>query len=290
MNNNSRGILIFAHNNKKLDYIKIAYINAKLISKNLKVPVSLATDQNSLDSINYDIDSVFDNVFIIDQEDLNKKNIRNYRDTMFKSSKLQFYNISRYMAYKLSPYDETILLDGDYFIMSDSLNACWGSKHDLMINSESIEINSERKTIPRYISDLSIKMYWATVVYFKKSNEAEQLFSFIEHIAKNQKFYQERYLLPGSIFRNDFAFSIAIHMMNGYTERTNLIKNLPIPFLMKTFDNDDIYKVNGPNSITFYMDELEKGGNYILATVKDMDVHVMNKWAIFRHEKELLDL
>ena len=233
------------------------------------------------DTYQFPISTVEDN-----EDDFYKKNIRRYRDTSLNSVRLQFHNIDRYLAYKLSPYDETILLDSDYLIMSDSLNQCWNSKHDIMINSESIEINTARKTLPRYISEFSIKMYWATVVYFKKSTEAEQLFSFIEHISKNYKFYEEAYLLPKGTFRNDFAFSIAIHMLNGFKENDTFVKELPIPFLFKTYDNDDIYKVNGLNDITFYVDQLEKGGNYILTRVKDIDLHVMNKYSINRHMEE----
>jgi hypothetical protein len=39
-----KGALIFAHNSRDIDYALMAIISGGLVKKNLKVPVSLATD------------------------------------------------------------------------------------------------------------------------------------------------------------------------------------------------------------------------------------------------------
>ena len=46
---NSRGILMFAHNNEEIDYFRLAVANAKLIQKNLKINnITVVTDPHSL--------------------------------------------------------------------------------------------------------------------------------------------------------------------------------------------------------------------------------------------------
>ena len=45
----SRGILMFAHNNEEIDYIKLAVVNALLIQKNLGIKdITVVTDPFSL--------------------------------------------------------------------------------------------------------------------------------------------------------------------------------------------------------------------------------------------------
>ena len=47
----SNGILIFAHNNQKIDYVKIACLNALMIQKNMHITnITLITDKESLTS------------------------------------------------------------------------------------------------------------------------------------------------------------------------------------------------------------------------------------------------
>ena len=49
---NSRGIMMFAHNNVEIDYIALAYVNALLIQKNLGLTneqITVVTDSHSLD-------------------------------------------------------------------------------------------------------------------------------------------------------------------------------------------------------------------------------------------------
>jgi hypothetical protein len=91
------------------------------------------------------------------------------------------------------------------------------------------------------------------------------------------------------MFRNDWAFSVAVHEMNGRQDRT-LIPRLPIPSLLKTFDSDDIAKINSINDITFLVQKPNKKDQYLLTRIKDVDVHVMNKFAISRVANELLEL
>ena len=52
----SNGILIFAHNNQKIDYVKIACLSALMIQKNMHTTkITLVTDNESLASTTEDI-------------------------------------------------------------------------------------------------------------------------------------------------------------------------------------------------------------------------------------------
>ena len=44
------------------------------------------------------------------------------------------------------PYDETILVDVDYLILSDTLNYCWGHNNELMMNWKYPRYRMKEKT------------------------------------------------------------------------------------------------------------------------------------------------
>ena len=58
----SSGVLLFAHNNREIDYGKIALANAMLVKKNLDVPVSIVTDDGTIDWLRktHEPEKVFD--------------------------------------------------------------------------------------------------------------------------------------------------------------------------------------------------------------------------------------
>ena len=226
---------------------------------------------------------------VITTKDKAFKNInrRSYKDTSHKSTSLPFYNIDRCDAYDLSPYDETILIDADYLIMSDVLNQCWGHDNELMMNWNYEDIMSERNDDSlKRLSPVGITMYWATVVYFKKSNYAQQFFNTVRHVRDNTQYYQELYRWPGGLYRNDYSFSVAAHMLSGFVEKG--VPELPVPALYKTFDTDDVHSSPEKNEIIFYLEKPKSLGDFMLCRWRGIDIHVMNKWAINRVSKELL--
>jgi transcriptional antiterminator Rof (Rho-off) len=103
----SRGVLMYAHNNPEIDYLRIACANALMVKKNLKVPVTLVTDANTLAWAEKSLDKDFlNNCFdkIIEVEfNGSFKNKRNFGDTSFNTKSLQFYNCNHWEAYELTP-------------------------------------------------------------------------------------------------------------------------------------------------------------------------------------------
>ena len=289
--------MMFAHNNTEVDYFRLAVINALLAQKHLGLDssqITIVTDSHSLRYAESTLGKKIINqastniVFVEKDVDFKYKNIRLYKDTSYVSKQLTFYNKDRCDAYDLSPYDETILVDCDYLILSDSLNQCWNHNNDLMLNHSFSDVFSERhmEGLDR-VSSMGISMYWATVIYFRKTPFAESFFDIVKHVRDNRDFYQDLYRWKGGLYRNDYSFSVAAHMMGGFQDCR--IPQLPIT-LYKTFDTDDIHSVCSHNEIIFYLEKPRSPGDFLLTRWKGVDVHVMNKWAIDRVGGQFLEI
>ncbi len=290
----TQGVLMFAHNNDEIDYFKIAYANALMVKKNLGVPVSIITDSGSLGWAKTSIGETnlaecFDHIITVDR-DYTFKNPRTFSDTSFSTKSLQFYNCNHWAAYELTPYDETLLIDSDYLIMSSALNNCWGTDNDVLIDHRIYSPGGDRAPYTKYIDDFGIKLYWATVIYFKKSKFSEVLFYLVKHIQDNYRYYKDLYCFANSMYRNDNAFSVAVHTLNGFVDTDNsTIGKLPVPGLLMSWDVDDIHSVPGVDDIMVYTEKPEKG-QYLLSRFKNTDIHIMNKWAINRFSDRLIEL
>lgn len=292
---NSKGVLMFAHNNVEIDYLKLAIVNSYLIQKNLgltKNQITIVTDSHSLKHTETElskkvIKGASSNIVIVEKDtDFKHKNIRTFHDTVITSKDLSFYNINRCDAYDISPYDETLLLDVDYLVLSDRLNHCWGHNNEIMMNWEYSDVmfGREYSDLER-IGPMGISHYWATVVYFRKTQLTESFFNVAKHVAKNTHYYKDLYKWNGSLFRNDYSFSIAAHVISGFQDRG--LPQLPIT-LYKTFDLDDVHSSPSPNELILYLEKINCPGDFIMTRWKNIDVHIMNKWAINRVAKELL--
>lgn len=291
----NRGILIFAHNNTEIDYLGLALTNALLIQKNLgltKHQITIVTDPHSLKYKIKDVGKRFinkctSNIIEVEKDrDFKLKNNRIYKDTSHTSKSLSFYNINRCDAYDLSPYDETIMIDADYLILSNALNHCWGHKNNLMMNWEYVDIMRGRRyqELDR-LSPLGVSMYWATVVYFRKDTTCETFFNFVKHVKNNRDYYSDLYKFNNSVYRNDYSFSIAAHMLSGYKDKG--VAQLPMK-LYKTWDLDDVHKVTGLNTLALLLEKPRSPGDFIVTHWRDVDIHIMNKWALNRVSKDML--
>jgi len=282
----SRGIIIFAQNNEYINYAEQACACAGYARRNLSLfdEICLVTNSETLQSEEKLINEYFDNVIVSDN--FQPENIRLFKDTTDNLEYASFKNMSRSDVYKLSPYDETLVIDADYLIMNDVLDQVWNSDNDVMINSKYRDISGRHQENIEYIDNFSIPMYWATVFYFKKSDFAENLFTLISHIKYNYKYYYYLYNCSGNLYRNDFAFSMALHILNGSVAFD--VPSLPITYLNNSFDLDDIFRINAHNDVIMYCADAEQVSSHVLSRFKDMDLHIMNKKAIGRFIDDLL--
>lgn len=276
----TKGVILFANNNDEIDYVRQAIFCAKQVQKYLKLPVSLVTDSAKHLKDNYPkLVDTFDQVISTKKITIFQR--KTFRDGMGKAKKLPWNNLNRSDAYNLTPYDETIVMDTDYIVCNNNLSNCFKVNDDFMIWKDAFYLNpiGEPWEI-RNVSDVSIEMYWATVFYFKKNKKTKTFFELLQYIKDNWAYYRWIYQIASVNFRNDFAFSIAIHIMNGFEENTNWPAKLP-GTLYYTYDRD-LVEDFVDNRFTFLCANPNEKGSYSIATAKDINVHIMNKIALER--------
>jgi len=253
----NRGILLFAFNTEQVDYVKMAIATAKRANHFLNLPVSVVTNVDA-----EHIDYAFDTVII---ENADKSNVKNNK---------VWANKGRYRAFELSPYDETLVLDTDYLINSDTLLKPFDMYHDFMCHNRTSFLMTPVQP-PEKLSDNSFETLWATVMYFKKTNRAKHIFQCMEMIQKNYDHYINLYKLIGGSYRNDHALTIALKIANGQTEDISTY----IPWnLVHAGTNVSVYRNNETEFNTEYTvltADYKNKKSY--GIVKDFDFHVINK-------------
>lgn len=280
----SKGVLLIANNNEEIDYVFQACYSAKRIKKHLKIPVSLITDSPELFKTTHKkYRKLFDK--IISSTENYENSFRTYKDGFLNSKVLEFKNKGRVIAYDLSPYDETILLDTDMVIFNDLYLKCFDQKHDLLMYHKSVDLSPFRTTTEfDSIVDAGIDFYWATCVFFRKTAEAKLFFNLTKHIQENWHHYRILYGIHTSLFRNDFVFSIAAHIINGFSSETK-ISEFPGK-LMFTTDRDQIISLDDTSALFLFTDG--SNSNKSIATcIKNTNVHIMNKYnfdRIIKHD------
>lgn len=275
----SKGALLIACNNNQVDYIKQAIFCASRIQKFLGLPVTLVTDNKSYLENNYTHN--FDKVIEIRS---NNDNYKTYRDGTSKEYRLQWKNLDRHKVYELTPYDETIVMDTDYILGNDCLKECFSQQSEIMLYKDAFELSGWRDISEfKYISPNGIDFYWATVIYFKKSPITKTFFDLVTHIQENWFHYKNLYRLTASTFRNDFAFSIAIHTMNGY-RKGGFVGILPGK---KYFTTDKDLCVSIDETKFKFLLQQKDNVDFFPAKTDGCNVHIMNKFSLNRMIDEL---
>ncbi len=275
--NKSRGVVLLARNNGKLDYVKQAVFLAKRIKKYLNLPTTVVTDSANYLQNNFDA-KIFDKIITIDYADT--KNNRAFFDGSLFHQTAPFKNDMRDNVYYWSPYDETIVMDTDYVICNDLLINCFNSNSDLMLFKESYDLAGHRDVSEfKHISDYTIDFYWATVIFFRKTPENSIFFELVSHVKQEWNHYRRVYQLESSLFRNDFAFSIAVHIMNGFSKGF-FVSPLPGKHFYIT-DKDILEKLDNDKMI-FLIEKKDYLGEYTLVKTEKQNVHVMNKFSLER--------
>tara|TARA_B100000989_G_scaffold74587_2_gene52642 strand:+ start:29968 stop:30750 length:783 start_codon:yes stop_codon:yes gene_type:complete len=248
----SKGVLLLYTENNSLDYKRLANLSARLAKHYLNVPATIVK-----------IDPV-------------KKNTRVFRYDDGTET-MEWNNIGRYSAYDLSPYDETLLIDTDYFIQNNNLGNYFETPNTFLCHNNSWDISGN--DVFRHDQFLEnggngFEMRWATVVFFKKSIYAKQIFDTWRVVYENYKYYSRLFGFSETPFRNDFALSIAHQICNGY-KNTNTFKHR-LPALSTT---DTVLNYGNCNWLIKYKFKQ----SYNVVRYKG-DLHVMNKRCILHSD------
>jgi hypothetical protein len=246
----SRGILLFAFNTEineiKIDYVRIAEQAARLVHKVLDLPVTLITDQQITTEI-------FDQIVYVDNT------LKNYKIGQPGA----WRNGDRFRAYELSPYDETLLIDSDYLTLDQSLLKLFEQDFDYKIMAHNQTPNGPWADP---IGTFGFNYQWATVILFRKTEKTKMLFDLVGRIQRNYTYYMKLYHIKYRSFRNDFAFTIANNILNGYEQ--NISQGILWP--MMTFNNIVTSLDINDNLITVK----EKDNAYVIPR---QNIHVMDK-------------
>ena len=282
-----RGILIFAHNSRDVDYALMSLVSAKFAKANLQVPVSLVVDKFTVEWMQtsniYNLSQeIFDK--IIEIEKPVTQNTRVLHDG-YTSKTVPFVNSNRASVWDLTPYDRTLLIDSDFLIMSNRLNEYWGVDSDVMLSPAMKDVRGDRKGIlDSWVSETGIPLYWATTVMFTKNNESKIFFDLVDVIRTNYNYFADLFRFNPKQYRNDISFSIAKHMLNGFENRGE-----DLPPILTLLDKDLIHSID-ENQLRVYLNDSMSEDHVVIASIKDLDVHVMNKQSIIRNAKEFLEI
>lgn len=244
----SKGVVVFAFNTSHVDYVALADETSKLTSHNLKLPITLITDPDSNPKFAYD------KIIRVASQ---PGNVRADNGVV-----KEWRNFGRYMAYQLSPYDTTILLDSDYLVLDQSLLMLLEQyfNYRLMHNS-----HNYKETLYQKMGDLGLPFVWATVVLFRKSSLTEQYFNLIGRVQRNYSYYKTLFNGNGT-YRNDYAFAMANIILNGYS----LEQHKGVPWSMLTVEKpiQDI-EIKNDFLVIRHNDRAE--------VVSRQNIHVMDK-------------
>lgn len=213
----SKGVVLFAFNTEAVDYVAIADKTSKLIAHNLRLPVTLITDKNSKPEFAYNSIVRIDNTGSNHRLDLDKKLVT-------------WRNFGRYLAYELSPYDETILIDTDYLVLDNSLNWLFSTDFDYKLMHHN---SNEAGLVYEQMGETSLPYVWATVVLFRKTEKTRLFFNLIGRIQRNYRYYCSLFNVREGNYRNDYAFAMANIIINGYS----INESQGIPWCMFTVDD-----------------------------------------------------
>ena len=260
----SKGILLFAVDTEEKSYTNMARYCSTKIKEHLNLPVALVTNKNITDSL-------FDYVINIESVEAQSRVIHS------TGVKEQWNNFGRYQAYDLSPFDETILMDTDYICHSNKLLKLFEFNQPFLCHRRRVYLGSQIYTDVEYFGR-ELEMYWATVVYFKKSNEAKCVFDMMKMIQNNYAHYGKLYRFGATPYRNDYALSIALNTVYGHAIPTSV----EIPWSLMNVEFNTEVSLKSPNSweLKFKRQIESKVIDYKITTY-DQDLHILNKDALF---------
>ena len=125
-----QGIVLFAFNNRHIDYIKQAIYCAKRVKNYLNLPVQLITNDKEYIESNFSFYKKYiDNVTHCDAPASSTKTFHN--GIYANKGKLKWINSARDSAYELSIFEKTLVIDTDLLISNDKLLTCFDTPKTL---------------------------------------------------------------------------------------------------------------------------------------------------------------
>tara|TARA_Y100000741_G_scaffold274092_1_gene214103 strand:+ start:786 stop:1535 length:750 start_codon:yes stop_codon:yes gene_type:complete len=243
----TKGVLLFCFDSQDVAYHKILERSVTLIKKNLQLEITVVTNFETFKNIK---PLGFINYKFIEPEKGNTKLGKEWN------------NVDRHLAYELSPYDTTLVMDIDYFCFTDNLLQFLDTTYDFLIPKKVFDL-THRNTFHQRVWSM-IPMVWATVFVFRKTKKAKQIFDMIKYVKKYYAHFNNLYRIFAKNYRNDYVFAIALQQLNGFVNYNTF------PFALSTLPPDcKVVKTSASGIAWQYQDKID--------WIENQDVHVLNK-------------
>ena len=154
----TKGVLLFCFDTAEVPYHKILERCVALIKKNLQLEITVVTNFATYKKLK---PLGFVNYKFIEPELGNTKLGKDWR------------NVDRHLAYELSPYDVTLVMDIDYFPFTDNLRKFLDTDYDFLITKTAFDLTHRNTFDQRRWS--MIDMVWATVFIFRKGKKSKRI-------------------------------------------------------------------------------------------------------------------
>jgi hypothetical protein len=237
------GALIFARNNEHIDYVSMAHWSASNIKRHLGIDTHIVTDDSRTDSGPRHFDDV---------------------------GAVTWHNTNRMDAFRLTPWDRTLVLDADYVVATDQLRSVLDCNADFLAHRWAYDVTDCNNFAGlNWFGDVRMPMWWATVMVFNKSKQAELIFDAMAMIRDNWTHYRNIYKISNATYRNDHALSIALGVVNGHT-----LDHVSIPWQLASLTPD--HKITQTETDCYRVDFVNTKGQAQWIELRQ-DFHAMGK-------------
>lgn len=257
------GAVIIANNSEKFNYVQLAEECAKRVKYHLNIPIAIISE--------HEIQSqTFDKVIHCTSHRPNQR--------LLGQNKYEWKNLDRIKAYELSPWDRTLLLDADLFINSNALKNHLNTTFDFAIARTCYDPTTGYDYVQK-LGKTSIDQVWATLMIFNKSDLANKMFMLAEHVLDHWDYYHKLYNFNSFPLRNDYAFSIACHLLGGYGNTKFDLANYK---LTNCDFNTKIKEIKFNNVLVSYKKQHGTQIKNYVQRIKS-DVHMQDKISLFEN-------
>ena len=152
-----QGVLMFAFNNERTDYLEMAAWSAKNIRRHLELPVAVVTNNPEQAAA-----LGFEHVIASESDTGGTRYFADYDATV------TWHNAGRVNAYELSPFEQTLVLDADYVVASKQLELVLDMPQQFAAFHEVWDAEDKFSERIETFGQHNMPMWWATVMMFRR--------------------------------------------------------------------------------------------------------------------------
>ena len=220
----TKGIVVLAQNNETDNYVEQSALLAMSLRHHNDVPISLITN----DQVPEEYVSLFDKIIPIPFGD-------SAEDSEWKVE-------NRWKIYHASPYDETIVMDTDMLVLQN-IDVWWDflSNYEVFYTSNVLTYKGETANTSYYrktFIDNDLPNLFCGLHYFKKSDFAQQFYTWLELVVNNWETFYEQQLLASSRPKHvsmDVCTAIVTKILDCESVITNKVAKFPSFTHMKPY-------------------------------------------------------